>query len=237
MLLIGNMLKKLRKGSVFYMPKDRQNTEQRLLQAAGEIVLEKGFSALGVNAVAQRAGVSKMLIYRYFGSLEGLLQEWALQHNFWAEVSDGTIQQIEAVAADDPGEQLREYGRLLSELFSQQADSLQSSLLHREVLRWILMEENEVNHKVLHRVEEMGVAITRAMRNKIDSSRDIEATVALLIGGIYYLSLMSDRTDVFNGIDLQSDMGWERIKASIDLLIELLLDTKLLDTKKERNEK
>ena len=219
------------------MPKDRQNTEQRLLQAAGEIVLEKGFSALGVNAVAQRAGVSKMLIYRYFDSFEGLLQEWALQHNFWAEIADGTIQQIEAVAADDSEEQLREYGRLLTELFSHQADSLQSSFLHREVLRWILMEENEVNRQVLQRVEEMGSAISQAMRNKIDSSRDIEASVALLIGGIYYLSLMSDRSDVFNGIDLQNDKGWERIKGSVDLLIELLLDTKLLDTKKERNEK
>ena len=214
------------------MPKDRQNTEHRLLQAVGEIVLEKGFSALGVNAVAQRAGVSKMLIYRYFGSFEELLQAWALQHNFWAEIADGTIQRIEAVEADKPEQQSREYGKLLSELFSQQVDSLQYSLLKREVLRWILMEENEVTRQVLQRVEEIGVAISQTMRNKIDSSRDIEAAISLLIGGIYYLSLMSDRADVFNGIDLQSAEGWERIKGSVDMIIELLLDTKI-----ERNEK
>src|SRR6056297_1855539 len=232
MLPIGNMGEEIDTRKYCPMPKDRQNTEHRLLQAVGEIVLEKGFSALGVNAVAQRAGVSKMLIYRYFGSFEELLQAWALQHNFWAEIADGTIQRIEAVVADKPEQQSREYGKLLSELFSQQVDSLQYSLLKREVLRWILMEENEVTRQVLQRVEEIGVAISQAMRNKIDSSRDIEAAVSLLIGGIYYLSLMSDRTDVFNGIDLQSDMGWERIKGSVDLLIELLLDTKI-----KRNEK
>jgi len=232
MLPTGNMGEEIDTRKYCPMPKDRQNTEQRLLQAAGEIVLEKGFSALGVNAVAQRAGVSKMLIYRYFGSFEELLQAWALQHNFWAEIADETIKRIEAVEVVDPGQQSREYSRLLSKLFSQQADSLQSSLLHREVLRWILMEENDVNRQVMQRVEEMGAAISRAMRNKIDSSRDIEAVVSLLIGGIYYLSLMSDRADVFNGIDLQSAEGWERIKGSVDMLIELLLEPNI-----ERNEK
>jgi len=232
MLPNGYMRKEIDTRKNCPMPKDRQNTEHRLLQAVGEIVLEKGFSALGVNAVAQRAGVSKMLIYRYFGSFEELLQAWALQHNFWAEIADGIIQRIEAVEADKPEQQSRESGKLLSELFSQQADSLQSSLLHREVLRWILMEENEVTRQVLQRVEEIGVAISQTMRNKIDSSRDIEAAISLLIGGIYYLSLMSDRADVFNGIDLQSAEGWERIKGSVDMIIELLLDTKI-----ERNEK
>lgn len=208
------------------MPKDRKNTEQRLLQAVGELVLEKGFSALGVNAVAQRAEVSKILVYRYFGSFEGLLKEWALQHNFWAETAADTIQQIEAVEAAETVQQRREYSRLLSELFSQQADSLQSSVLHREVLRWILMEENEVNRQVMQRIEEQGVSISHSMRNKIDSPRDLEAAVSLLIGGIHYLSLMSDRSEVFNGINLQSVKGWERIKGSVELIIELLLDTK-----------
>ena len=45
--------------------KDRETTEKRLLTAVGEIVEESGLESLGINAVAQRAGVSKMLIYRY----------------------------------------------------------------------------------------------------------------------------------------------------------------------------
>ena len=43
--------------------KDRETTEKRLLTAVGEIVEESGLESLGINAVAQRAGVSKMLIY------------------------------------------------------------------------------------------------------------------------------------------------------------------------------
>ena len=52
--------------------RNRKATEQRLLSAIQELIEESGFEKLGINAVASKAGVSKMLIYRYFGSLDGL---------------------------------------------------------------------------------------------------------------------------------------------------------------------
>ena len=61
--------------------KDRETTEKRLLTAVGEIVEESGLESLGINAVAQRAGVSKMLIYRYFGSLEDLIAQYIIQQD------------------------------------------------------------------------------------------------------------------------------------------------------------
>ena len=53
--------------------RNRKATEQRLLSAIQELIEESGFEKLGINAVASKAGVSKMLIYRYFGSLDGLV--------------------------------------------------------------------------------------------------------------------------------------------------------------------
>lgn len=53
--------------------KNRQVTELILIKAVDELIEEKGFEGLGINAVAAKAGVSKMLIYRYFNSLEGLI--------------------------------------------------------------------------------------------------------------------------------------------------------------------
>ena len=70
----------------------------------------------------------------------------------------------------------------------------------------------------------MGLSISQAFRERISSERDLEAAVGVLIGGVYYLALVSDRTEVFNGIDLHSDEGWSRIKRSVDLMIELLFD-------------
>lgn len=63
--------------------RDRDATEQRMLKAVGEMIRRDGFEKLGVNAVAAHCGVSKILIYRYFGSLDGLLAAYIRQHDFW----------------------------------------------------------------------------------------------------------------------------------------------------------
>ena len=49
--------------------KNRQATEMTLITAVNDIIEESGFEGLGINAVAAKAKVSKMLIYRYFNSL------------------------------------------------------------------------------------------------------------------------------------------------------------------------
>ncbi|WP_269538730.1 TetR/AcrR family transcriptional regulator [Cerasicoccus fimbriatus] len=56
------------------MKRNRQHTEKRIVDAAIDLLAEEGFQSFGVNAVAARAGVDKVLIYRYFDGLDGLLQ-------------------------------------------------------------------------------------------------------------------------------------------------------------------
>lgn len=56
------------------MKRNRQQTEKRIVEAAITLLAEEGFNGFGVNAVASKAGVDKVLIYRYFSGLEGLLE-------------------------------------------------------------------------------------------------------------------------------------------------------------------
>ena len=63
--------------------KNKENTKRRLLDAVGDIIKKNGTGGLGVNKVAQKAGVSKILIYRYFGNLEQLIQAYLLEKDFW----------------------------------------------------------------------------------------------------------------------------------------------------------
>lgn len=53
--------------------RNRQRTEQTIYDAACSLLAEQGFQAFGINAVAQAAAVDKVLIYRYYGNLDGLL--------------------------------------------------------------------------------------------------------------------------------------------------------------------
>lgn len=50
-----------------------EETRARILAAARELAVKKGFDAFTVDKVALRAGVSRMTIYYQFGSKQGLL--------------------------------------------------------------------------------------------------------------------------------------------------------------------
>src|SRR5215216_1095498 len=62
--------------------KDKQTT---ILQAALELIAERGFHGAPMSLVAQRAGVSAGIIYHYFASKEALIH--ALYHQIEADFS------------------------------------------------------------------------------------------------------------------------------------------------------
>jgi AcrR family transcriptional regulator len=65
------------------MPRNRQLTEERIRAAGVALLRKRGFEDWGINAVARQAGSDKVLIYRYFRSLEGLLEAIVAETAFW----------------------------------------------------------------------------------------------------------------------------------------------------------
>jgi AcrR family transcriptional regulator len=70
------------------MNRSRIQTEQRILNAVGSILLDQGYPAVGVNAIARQAGCDKVLIYRYFGGFDQLLLAFAETTTLWWEVDE-----------------------------------------------------------------------------------------------------------------------------------------------------
>lgn len=56
-------------------PNDNEPTRERLIAAARELFLARGFAATSTRAIAAQAGCNLSLIKYYFGSKEGLLRE------------------------------------------------------------------------------------------------------------------------------------------------------------------
>lgn len=65
------------------MERDRNTTEKKLIEAVGKILCSEGYQSIGVNKVAKVAGVDKKLIYRYFGDLNGLVEAFAFEQDYW----------------------------------------------------------------------------------------------------------------------------------------------------------
>ena len=58
-----------------------KETEKRLLEAVSKVIEEEGFTKIGINRIAKQSQCDKVLIYRYFGGLDGLLVAWAKQYD------------------------------------------------------------------------------------------------------------------------------------------------------------
>ena len=50
----------------------RPERERQMLEVAGRSFAERGFHAVSMDEIAARAGISKPMLYQYFGSKEGL---------------------------------------------------------------------------------------------------------------------------------------------------------------------
>jgi len=62
--------------------RNKEKTKRKLIAALGTVVKREGLKNVGVNKVAEAAGVSKILIYRYFGGFNELLRVYQLEMDF-----------------------------------------------------------------------------------------------------------------------------------------------------------
>ncbi|WP_067799124.1 TetR/AcrR family transcriptional regulator [Actinomadura formosensis] len=77
------------------LSKDQQARRERLIESARELALEGGYPAVTMHDVADRAGVARATVYRYFATKDHLLTEVA---SAWAHhVTDD----IDALAVGD----------------------------------------------------------------------------------------------------------------------------------------
>lgn len=72
MVAIGGPLDDRSHGAAPARRRDREKTRQEILEVAFAEFAEKGFSGGNTDVIAQGAGVTKRLIFYYFGSKEGL---------------------------------------------------------------------------------------------------------------------------------------------------------------------
>jgi AcrR family transcriptional regulator len=75
-------------------PLDPAATRAKILKTAAGLFRERGTHTVGVNEIADAAGVSKLTLYRHFDSKEGLIQA------FLESASDVMMRQLERAATE-----------------------------------------------------------------------------------------------------------------------------------------
>jgi AcrR family transcriptional regulator len=170
-----------------------------------------------VNAVADEAGVDKVLIYRYFGGLDDLLKAYGKSGDFWPSIAE--------VIGEDPSDLMQ---HPLPERWSigltRYADALRRRPVTKEILAWEQIEQNELIQVLREAREEwFGELMAHFPDDPDATDADLVATVLIIVGAIHYFVVLGRLQDDFSGIAIGADEGWEVIGNVIATIFERTL--------------
>jgi AcrR family transcriptional regulator len=117
--------------------RSRPKTEEKFQNAVLHLVAGEGFSALGINAVAQKAGADKVLIYRYFGDLNGLLQRVAESRSWLPTAAE--------LVASLPSEKTNGT-YLLREVHQRIVNHIHADPTTHQLVRWRMADKNALTN-------------------------------------------------------------------------------------------
>ncbi|RZJ87098.1 MULTISPECIES: TetR/AcrR family transcriptional regulator [Pedobacter] len=207
------MTRKITDGPV----RNKERTKENLITALRKILKKDGFSGLNISRVAQVAKVDRRLIYDYFGSLEGLVKEYLNTNDYW-KISSEEIGEIVQNNKADAGK------TLAYNVLENQFDSLIKNEEMRRIITWGLSEKLPILKALDLKREDIGNQVLSGVFDGHfeSSSKNFRAMYALLMGGVYYLTLHAKmQENPFCGIDLQESSGQEEIKKALRQFIDL----------------
>ncbi|MVM30152.1 TetR family transcriptional regulator [Spirosoma sp. HMF4905] len=191
------------------LPRNRTQTTQRIVEALEEEINEWGWQAVAVNRIAQKAGVSKTLIYRYFGSLEGLMVYYLKMGKLFPVFTPQVLDHLRPLQKSD-------LARIWYRQVIQTYRSFRSSKPARELLKATLSESDPTADMVSEALDE---ELTRLVEQlTFVEGTDTKAVSAVILGAMSYLTIMAQNNRTVVGIDLRSEAGWERIEEAVKLL-------------------
>lgn len=195
--------------------KDKDQTKSKIISAVGELIAESGFSKAGVNAIARQAGVDKVLIYRYFGGLDGLYKAYAESSDFWPSLNElmGPEEARLALLEGDAAETLGLF-------FRRYIQALRSRPHTLEVLAWETVERNALTIELESVRERFGLETAAYFQNLELPDFDWLAITNMFVGAIHYFVIRARKITYFTGMDLNDEASWQRLADSIEVLIK-----------------
>ncbi|MEQ8935547.1 MAG: helix-turn-helix domain-containing protein [Amphiplicatus sp.] len=190
--------------------RDREATIRRIVEAMKTVLARDGAEAVGVNAVAREASVDKQLIYRYFGGLDGLVEQAGGAIDFWLAPPDK--------APEKASEIPQSYGAGVAGLMRTYLAELRRNPSAQRVLAAELSGANPALKALsAARAKAVGrwLAGLRGRTGNPPPGVDAPALNAILLAAIDHLALHEASTGAFAGLDLRKPETWARLEKAL----------------------
>jgi AcrR family transcriptional regulator len=195
---------------------DTEFLRGRLVAATGEVLARDGYLAFTADKVAKAAGVPRSMLFRHFRGLDGLVAEFGASEAHWPsleELAGGDMAAFQALPlAGQMAAVYRGYGSALRRR-PQTVQILSWEARQRTPLTKIL--ENVRVRRSLE-VFELGAA-------DFPEDVDMSTVVAVAAAAMLHLAVRTVTCGHFGGLDLDLDLGWQRVADTLQLMFERTL--------------
>ncbi|MGA6119870.1 TetR/AcrR family transcriptional regulator [Sphingobacterium anhuiense] len=194
---------------------NKSRTMNKLIQAVGIVLKQKGYTGLTVSNITAEAGVDRKLVSVYFGSVNNLIETYIKGKNYWDTINESAINLL--TTAPETSTRL-----ILENLLLTQLEHFTNDEEMQKVVLWQISENTELMaHVTANREEIYPLLFPKADQELKNQQVDLRAISSILVAGIYYLVLHTKTTNsTFCEIDLTTDQGMGRIKTTIKKILE-----------------
>jgi len=192
--------------------RDYDRTRKKLLEVIGEILKDTGFTGLKTNQIARRLGKDKNLIRYYFQSLYNLEKEFIVEKDHWLAY----FRKLE-LPQDPAGEELIV---LVLAFVQEHFDFFSRHQELQKIMLWQLTENSPLLKTIADLREKESEKLLKAASPYLNPNVSLGAVLALLFGGLYFLSLLEAAG---NGPLWGMDMRLEKDRIALFHAVEQIL--------------
>ena len=205
------------------MTRDRFATRAAIIESAAAIVAAKGVGALGINGLADAARCDKVLIYRYFGGLEGVLEALGAERMLWPAVQP----------EDGGGDGNASLADALCEMLFEEWAALAGGALMLGASAAELVGANSLGVATARQRAERHASQISALREKyrVPPYVDLPALLEILSAALTIFALRAAHANEAVGggpgshaFDAGTPAGWRRVEKTMTALARALLE-------------
>ena len=129
--------------------KRRRTTQQvkdDIMIAVGDVLAKYGVNKLGVEAVANEAGMDKAMLYRHYKDFNDILKHYVEHEDFWINLL--SVSEHTEVTKDNVVD-------VINNLIQKQFDVLLTNNKFQQLLIWELSEPNELMQNTAQKREDL----------------------------------------------------------------------------------
>ena len=194
--------------------KRSKETKRKLIEAVGYVIKTEGLDKVNYSKVARRAGVDRKNIHTYFENLDGLIEAYITENDYWLSFAEV----LREVATENAPQGIRD---VIIAILQNQFRYFYEEKEMQDLILWEISHDSPMMQSIHRAREAYGQRLLEMADVDFNGTNiDIRAISALLVSGIYYVVLHAR----FNGgmisdIDINSAHGQEAILNALKQIV------------------